>query len=175
MMMISGTIVNKPLKSLLLYTSLMVLCSLNTLYANDDLEPLKFTGYEFNSNNPFHFNQYRGKLIYLDFWASWCTPCIESIPFMEKLYQQNSKQGFEIIAINIDEHKSDAEQFLTKYPISFKNLYDPTGLIGNAFKVKSMPTAFLIDQSGRIIYKHAGFNQKYSIKLEQTIKSNLEK
>ena len=142
-------------------------------FADEQLQPLEFSGYDFSTNKPFKFNQFKGKIIYLDFWASWCPPCLESMPFMEKLYQQYKAQGFEIIAVNIDEHKEDASKFLDLHPISYTNLYDPQGKIGKRFKVRSMPTAFLIDQDGNVIYKHVGFNQKYSIKLEEALKGYL--
>jgi len=93
---------------------------------------------------------------------------------MEKLYQQHYDDGFEIIAVNIDEHKRDAEEFLKKYPISFLNLYDPKGKIGKQLKVKYMPTAFLIDRQGNILFKHVGFDKTYAKKLAYTVNKLLE-
>lgn len=133
-----------------------------------------FLGYEFGTNAKFSSEALKGKIIYLDFWASWCSPCIESLPFLEKLHRQYSKQGFEVIAVNIDEKKLNAKLFLEKHPISYLNLYDPKGDIGKMLKVKKMPTAFLIDRNGNILFKHVGFNKKYAEKLTFAIKKILQ-
>lgn len=142
---------------------------LPTIFLADNLRPLEYQGYEFNSGQSINFNQYKGKIVYLDFWASWCAPCVKSLPFMEKLHHQFSADKFKIIAINIDEDKRSANSFLNDHPISYLNLYDPKGYIGKKLKVRNMPTAFLIDQDGNILFKHSGFNEKYAKKLEQVI------
>lgn len=139
------------------------------LYSVDQSKLLDYVGYDFNSEQSVSFNQYEGKIIYIDFWASWCAPCVKSLPFMEKLHHQFPIDKFKIIAINIDEDKEKAKIFLTKHPISYLNLYDPKGIIGKKLKVKNMPTAFLIDEKGNVIFKHSGFSEKYAKKLEQTL------
>ena len=134
-----------------------------------------FTGQEFHTGKPVQIDRFFGNIIYLDFWASWCAPCIESMPFMDKLYQQYAAKGFEVIAINIDEKKQDAKEFLKEFPVTYLNLYDPKGRIAKQLKVSKMPTAFLIDREGNILFKHIGFNQEYSERLELAIRMLVKK
>ena len=150
---------------------IFILCLVSTqfIYSSDKLRPLEFTGHEFTTNESIELNKYKGKIVYMDFWASWCPPCLESLPFLESLHKNLPEEEFKIIAINIDEEKNQAESFLKDHPISYLNLYDPEGSIGKKLRVQNMPTAFLIDRDGNVLFKHSGFNQKYAEKLEQTL------
>ena len=80
-------------------------------YAEETIKPLEFTGVDFSSQQKIQLNDYKGKLIYMDFWASWCSPCLKSMPFLEKLHQQYASDRFKIIAINIDEKKVRRRSF----------------------------------------------------------------
>jgi len=120
-------------------------------------------------------NQYQGKLIYLDFWASWCGPCRKSLPILNEIRAQYSSQGFEVIAVNIDEKLADALRFLDKYPVDYPIFLDPTGKLPKAYKVPGMPTAYLIDEKGTIIYKHVGFKTKDRKKIEKLISDHIAK
>jgi len=88
---------------------------------------------------------------------------------MEQLHQQYHSKGLQIIAVNIDENKKDAQQFLSEVSVSFINLYDPKGKIGKVLKVKKMPTSLLIDPKGNILFKHSGFDQEYAEKLDEVL------
>lgn len=98
-----------------------------------------------------------GKVIYLDFWASWCAPCRTSFPLLNKLYEKLKGQGFEVIAINLDEEKANAEKFLTEFPVSFTVLRDSQGEWADQYVVESMPTSFIIDKKGVVHHIHHGF------------------
>jgi len=152
----------------------IILMSMTFNYIAEEFHPLSFIGKDFTTGEDFAFKQYSNKVVYIDFWASWCAPCRESMPFLEKLYQNYNEQGFEIIAINIDEIKSDAKQFIHDFPISYSNMYDPKGEIGKKLNIKSMPTAYLIGRDGKVIVRHSGFNKKYGLKLENKIKHLLK-
>ncbi|MDK2124858.1 TlpA family protein disulfide reductase [Parachitinimonas caeni] len=99
----------------------------------------------------------RGKVVYLDFWASWCGPCRKSFPWMNELGRQHGKDGLIVVAINLDEQRADANQFLIRQPASFQVLYDPGSSTAKAFGLKGMPSSYLIDQQGVIRYSHIGF------------------
>ena len=148
---------------------ILCLLTMPLSYSSDKLRPLEFTGHEFTTNGAIKLSKYQGKIVYMDFWASWCPPCLESLPFLETLHKKFPKEDFKIIAINIDEEKDQAKAFLKNHPISYLNLYDPEGNIGKKLRVQNMPTAFLIDRDGNVLFKHSGFNQKYAKKLEQTL------
>lgn len=106
----------------------------------------------------------KGKLIYVDFWASWCVPCKKSFPFMNELHQRFGEQGLEIMAINMDENIADAEKFLEKYPAEF-SLFKGTSEIAKTFNVPGLPVAYLIDENGIVIDKHIGFNDRKAKKV----------
>lgn len=98
-----------------------------------------------------------GKVVYLDFWASWCGPCAAAFPVMQRLHQEFQAQGLEILAINLDEDRQDALDFLGKVPVDFRIGLDPLGNCPGLYGVKAMPTSYLIDRKGRIREVHAGF------------------
>ena len=118
---------------------------------------------------PTALKQYAGKVIYLDFWASWCAPCRTSFPLLNKLHQKLKTQGFEVVAINLDEDRADAEKFLNKLPVDFTVLRDAKGEWSDQFVVESMPTSFIIDKQGVVQYIHHGFTSGDINELEEKI------
>jgi thiol-disulfide isomerase/thioredoxin len=101
--------------------------------------------------------QHRGKVLYVDFWASWCGPCAQSFPFMNALQREFGDQGLQILAINVDEKADDAKAFLAKHPASFGLAADASGQCPKSFGVKGMPTSYLVDKQGVIRHIHLGF------------------
>lgn len=101
---------------------------------------------------------YRGKVVYLDFWASWCTPCRRSFPWLDGLVRQFGKQDLVIIGVNMDQSKELANKFLDDTPALFPIIYDPQGAIATTFKIVGMPSAVLIDRSGQVRFQHVGFS-----------------
>ncbi len=99
----------------------------------------------------------RGKYVYLDFWASWCAPCKKSFPWMGALQQRFGAAGLQVVAINVDTRRSDADQFLAAMPAAFTVAFDPTGATPKKYAIKGMPSSVLIDPAGKIIATHTGF------------------
>lgn len=100
---------------------------------------------------------YRGKVVYLDFWASWCTPCRLSFPWMNDIQEARSRNGLVIIAVNVDHDRAAAQEFLRATNPEFKIVYDPDGAIAKQYNFKDMPTSVLIGRDGRMRYTHEGF------------------
>ncbi|MFT5894310.1 MAG: YD repeat-containing protein [bacterium] len=116
----------------------------------------------------FDLEHYRGKVVYVDFWASWCTPCRASFPFMQDMAEEHG-DSLAIIAINVDESRSDADQFLEQFEINFDIVYDAQGALAESFNLKGMPTSYLYDREGQLIGSHIGFKIKDIRSLETTI------
>lgn len=113
----------------------------------------------------------KGRVVYLDFWASWCVPCRHSFPWMARMQGEFGANGFVVIAVNVDRARADAERFLQEHPAHFRVVYDPDGVLAEKFGVQGMPTSFLIERSGRIAAKHEGFRLKERDALAQEIRS----
>ena len=100
---------------------------------------------------------HKGKVVYLDFWASWCGPCRKSFPWMNTMQQQYQPQGLVIISVNVDNEKALAEEFLAEVPTNFTVFYDPKGKVARKFKLRGMPSSYLIDRTGKMVSAHVGF------------------
>jgi len=105
----------------------------------------------------FDLQQFKGKVVYVDFWASWCGPCAKSFPFMNTLHKDLESKGLQVLAINLDENTEDAQNFLTKLSPNFPIVLDAAQQCAQDFEVKAMPTSFLIDRNGVIRETHLGF------------------
>lgn len=115
-----------------------------------------------------------GKVVWVDFWASWCAPCRRSFPWMNAMQRKYSSQGLKIIAINVDAERSSADEFLKQTPALFSLRFDPDGELAREFDVQAMPSSFLLDESGRILEQHLGFKQANAERYETGIKKALE-
>ena len=101
----------------------------------------------------------RGKVVYLDFWASWCGPCRVSFPQLEQLRVELGSAGFEVLAINVDEDEADALQFLSEVPVSYLVVRDAQAETPKAYGILGMPTGYLIDRQGVVREIHQGFRK----------------
>ncbi|MDH5472413.1 MAG: TlpA family protein disulfide reductase [Gammaproteobacteria bacterium] len=118
--------------------------------------------------------QFKGKVLYVDFWASWCKPCKQSFPWLNQLQQQYKDQGLVVIAINLDKERALADKFLQIIPANFIVAFDPEGNSASSFKVKGMPSSYLIDRDGNVQGRHTGFREKDIARLEQSVAKLLQ-
>jgi cytochrome c biogenesis protein CcmG/thiol:disulfide interchange protein DsbE len=117
----------------------------------------------------------RGRVVYLDFWASWCDPCRKSFPWMEDMQKKYGAKGLTVVAVNLDSKQENADKFLDNHPASFHVAFDPAGKVAKSYKVKGMPSSYLIDRAGQIVESHIGFREKEAAPLEKKIVELLEK
>ena len=112
---------------------------------------------------------YRGKVVYLDFWASWCEPCRGSFPFMDALQSKYGSRGLVVIAINVDTERRLAANFLAEAPVGFKIVYDPAGRLAEEWQLQGMPTTILIGRDGKTLPQHVGFRKVDQVPLEAAV------
>lgn len=117
--------------------------------------------------------QHQGKVVYLDFWASWCTPCRKSFPWMNEMQAKYQAQDLVVLSVNLDANKTLAEKFLLETPAQFDIFYDPKGKIAKKFKLKGMPSSYLFNRNGKLVSAHTGFNGDKKRKYEQEIRQEL--
>jgi cytochrome c biogenesis protein CcmG/thiol:disulfide interchange protein DsbE len=110
-----------------------------------------------NAASPIDLNDFRGRVVYLDFWASWCAPCQQSFPWMQAMKDTYERQGLTVVAVNLDRYRPDAERFLAKFRPNFDVRFDPRGEAAEHFKVQGMPTSVIIDRQGVVRFTHIGF------------------
>ena len=101
--------------------------------------------------NAVRLSALRGKVVFLNLWATWCPPCREEMPSMERLYQQFRGRDFAMLAVAADEEKRAVETFVRDHQLSFPVLFDPDRQVGDAYGVWGYPETFLIDRSGTIV------------------------
>jgi thiol-disulfide isomerase/thioredoxin len=110
-----------------------------------------------------------GKVVWVDFWASWCVPCRRSFPWMNTMHRKYGEQGLQIIAVNLDKDRALADGFLAEVPAEFSLRFDPAGQLAREFKVQAMPSSYLLDSSGHVIASHFGFKTAETADYEQRI------
>ena len=101
----------------------------------------------------------RGKIVYLDFWASWCGPCRLSFPQLEQMRRELGPRGFEILAVNVDEQERDALRFLEELPVTYPVVRDGTGDTPGNYGILGMPTGYLSDREGIVRLVHQGYRK----------------
>ena len=118
--------------------------------------------------------QLQGKVVYLDFWASWCDPCRDSFPWMAEMKEKYGSDGLEVIAVNLDKERALADKFLDTMKVNFVVAFDASGESAEKYKLRGMPGSYLIGRDGNIQASHLGFNDRDKAKLEAAIKVLLQ-
>ena len=125
-------------------------------------------------NGVIELSDLKGKLVYINFWASWCRPCKESFPWLIEMKKKFENYPFEIISINLDTDKSLADKFLSTQAINFPIAFDPDEKIANEYGIEGMPSSYLIDDKGQLRLRYIGFWNKSRKDNEEVIQDLLE-
>lgn len=122
---------------------------------------------------PVRLADLKGRVVYVDFWVSWCAPCNQSFPWMNEMQVKYGSRGFSVIGISLDEKREDADRFLATKPAKFQIGYDPEGKIGKLYRLRGMPTSYLIGADGHVRAVHVGFRDSERNDLEREIEAAL--
>jgi cytochrome c biogenesis protein CcmG/thiol:disulfide interchange protein DsbE len=151
-----------PVNLLLLLLALPGLLPSSSLAAVEPGEPAPdFTLPLLDTEASVKLSEFRGQWVYVDFWASWCGPCRQSMPLYESLFHEYASQELQILAINLDETREDATGFLAKHPVSYTVLWDPAGNTPREWNLKVMPSSYLLDPAGKLVKAWAGFEDTH--------------
>lgn len=104
-------------------------------------------------------NGLKGKVVLVDFWASWCAPCREELPELEELHKKYADKGLHIIGVNIDEEKEAMDSFLASMPLSFQQVFDDGQAIAKRWAPTKMPSSYIIDKNGQVQMIQAGYEK----------------
>jgi cytochrome c biogenesis protein CcmG, thiol:disulfide interchange protein DsbE len=123
---------------------------------------------------PLDLDQFRGRVVYLDFWASWCGPCRQSFPWMQTMKNTYEERGLKILSVNLDADRADAERFLAQFKPTFDVRFDPAGALAESYRVKGMPSSVLIDRRGVPRFTHVGFRPVDAALYEAQVRALLD-
>ena len=152
-----------------LFNSIVIL--LLTIFINPAAYASKAPVFELQGDSgTVSLKQYRNQVVYVDFWASWCAPCKHSFPWLNQMQERYGEDGFKVIAINVDKDKAKAQKFLERMPACFDIAYDPEGEVADLYSLKVMPSSYLIDRDGNLVYAHKGFKSSDGSHMEDRIK-----
>jgi peroxiredoxin len=101
--------------------------------------------------------QYKGDVVMINFWASWCGPCRQEMPLLDDIYKQYKDMGFVLLGVNVEPDANSANAWLKKTPVSYPILYDPKSQVSQLYQVQAMPTTVILDRQGNVRYVHSGY------------------
>ena len=148
----------------------MIVFSSITLASVQDAPSIKLP----TANGHVDLATLKGKVVYLDFWASWCKPCKTSFPWMHEMKATYKDQGFEVLAINLDKDRKLADEFLKGMDVNFVIAFDETGDTASKYHLRGMPSSYMIGRDGKLYASHIGFRDKDKAKMEAVIKQLLK-
>ena len=123
--------------------------------------------------SPVRLREQRGKVVIVDFWASWCEPCAEAMPALERLYDRYGEHGLVVVGVSVDRDARSARRFLRRVDVSFPVMLDRDHEIAEQYEPETMPSTFVVDREGRVRHVHAGFRSGDARRLEQVVRELL--
>jgi peroxiredoxin len=124
-----------------------------------------------HSGENLRLSEFRGEVVMINFWASWCGPCRQEMPLLEELYSQYQPLGFTILGVNVEEDSSKAKQLLKEIPVNFPVLFDNNSDVSKLYNVVAMPSTVLVDRDGNIRYLHKGYKPGYEEAYQQQVRA----
>jgi len=125
------------------------------------------------SGKNIKLSELRGDVVMLNFWASWCGPCRQEMPLLEKIHKKYKRLGFTLLGVNVEENSAAAKNYLKDVKVTFPILFDNTSKTSKLYKVSAMPTTILIDRNGNKRFLHKGYKPGYENDYKKQIKKLL--
>ena len=125
-------------------------------------------------SQPLDLEEYRGSVVVVDFWASWCVPCRRSFPWLDEMQRKYGEAGLVVIGVNEDDVAGAADEFLGAFPVSFRIVRDADGQLAREFDLVAMPSTYVIGRDGEIAARHLGFKIGKKDEYEGTLRRLLE-
>lgn len=161
----------KPLFILIMLVSVPLFTA--DILAADKVKAPDFT-LKSNKGENIRLSDLRGEIVLLNFWASWCGPCRQEMPILDKIHKKYTALGFKVLGVNVDLKSEKAAGYLKSTPVDFPVLYDPTGKVSELYNVSAMPSSAIIDRDGYIRYLHEGYKpgdeDKYHAKIKELMR-----
>jgi cytochrome c biogenesis protein CcmG/thiol:disulfide interchange protein DsbE len=127
-----------------------------------------------DAGDPLDLAQLRGKVVLVDFWASWCEPCRHSFPWLNEMQAKYADRGLVVIGVNVDRERGDADRFLRDAPAQFRVVYDPAGTLASRYDLPGMPVSYIIGPNGDVVGRHIGFRNALRAEREAELQKLLE-
>lgn len=150
--------------------SLVLSVSMVAVHAAEMKKPAPDFTLKSRSGKNLRLSDFRGQVVMLNFWASWCGPCRQEMPLLEEMSKKYSRLGFTLLGVNVDEDSSKGLKLLEKIPVTFPILFDNKSEVSEMLNVDAMPTTYLIDRDGNIRFHHRGYKPGYEQSYEKQIK-----
>ncbi len=123
------------------------------------------------SGENLRLSEFRGEVVMINFWASWCAPCRQEMPLLEELYTRYRPLGFTILAVNVEEDPAKAKAMLKEIPVSFPVLFDTQSKVSRLYNVAAMPSTVLVDRDGNIRHLHLGYKPGYEKTYQEQVRA----
>lgn len=117
----------------------------------------------------------KGKVVIVDFWATWCGPCKEEMPVLQKLYAKYGKQGLVVVGVSVDRESSKLKKYLSNLGVTFPVVHDGEHAVTERYEPAKMPSSFIIGRDGKVKFVHPGFSAKDAVIFEKEVKALLKK
>ncbi len=122
------------------------------------------------NGQPLKMSDYKGEVVLLNFWASWCGPCRQEMPILDRIHERYRSLGFTVVGVNVDEDRGPAMRMLAETPVGFPVGFDPRGIVSTVYSVDSMPSTVLVDRRGMVRHVHRGYQPGFEDKYIEQIK-----